>query len=215
MKKHLLTGLFLIAAFAVFTILVCTVDVSPIGRMGSDVGFSALNSSVNSFFGQHEGLYDFTEKLGYTAFLVIGCFGLLGIYQLITRKSLFKVDRDIIALGIFYIVVLGLYVLFEKTVINYRPPFMGDETLEASYPSSHTLLMVSVMATAIMQIINRFSKKSVKILLVSICAVLGAAVIIGRMCCGVHWFTDIIAGVILAAGLSELYLAAALTTQKK
>ena len=209
MKKNCLIGVGLLVLFIVFTVLVKTVDVKEIGRQGTEVGMATVNEAFNDLTGYHEGLYKATEVVGYVAFLVIGIFGGVGLWQLIKRKSLLKVDRDILILGGFYVIVLGCYVLFEKVVINYRPICAGDETLEASYPSSHTLLLVAVMMTAIMQIAVRVRKASARNGLIAACAVVGVFVALGRAICGVHWLTDIIGGLMLAISLSIIYYALA------
>lgn len=214
MKKNLLIGAGLLVLFVIFTILVKTVDVKTIGRQGTDVGMATVNEAFRNATGYHKNLYRATEVVGYLAFAVIAVFGLIGLWQLIQRKSLWKVDRDILVLGGFYVVVLGCYVLFEKLVINYRPICDGDETLEASYPSSHTLLFVAVMATAIMQIAKRVRKMQMRAVLMVACVMVGGFVIIGRAMCGVHWLTDIIGGLILAAALVWLYYALALADSK-
>ena len=209
MKKHVWIGLGLLAAFLVFTVLVVLVDVKPIGRQGTDVGFATINESFNSFTGEHEKCYDLTEKAGYLAAIPIFAFGLIGLLQLIRRKSLLKVDSDILLLGGLYVVLGICYVLFEKLVINYRPKFGPPEEweLEPSYPSSHTLLFVAVMATAVMQIAIRVKKNTTRILLSAACIASALFVVIGRAVCGVHWFTDICGGILLAGALSWLYYA--------
>jgi hypothetical protein len=77
--------------------------------------------------------------------------------QWIKRKSIAKVDGDILILGGFYIVTLGAYLLFESYVVNYRPVLIAG-FLEASYPSSTTLLVMCVMPTAAMQLGRRIQK---------------------------------------------------------
>ena len=68
----------------------------------------------------------------------------MGLGQWIRRKSLRKVDFTILALGIFYIATAAAFLFFENHVINYRPLLIGGN-LEASYPSSTTLLAICVM----------------------------------------------------------------------
>lgn len=214
MKKHLIIGFSLLAVFVVFTVLVSVVDVKPIGRQGSDVGFAAANETFRDFTGYRESLYDFTEILGYLFLVPIAAFGLLGLYQLIKRKSLLKVDRDILLLGCFYAVLLAAYVLFEKLVINYRPEFAGETALEPSYPSSHTLLFGGVMATAVMQLLKRIRNSAAKRIAVCAAVVATVLVVLGRLFSGVHWLTDIIGGVILGTALVWLYYAAAFAKEK-
>ena len=181
-------------------------DVQPIGVAASNVGFASINKDVNEFFGAHKTIYTLTEALGYLTWLVVAFFGLLGLSQLVHRKSLLKVDRDIILLGIGYAVMLVFYVLFDKLPLNYRPAYPWDEgVLEASYPSSHTLMLVFVMATAVMQIARRVRSTGLRFALTAACVAIAAVVTVGRLACGVHWFTDIVGGVLLAAALAALY----------
>lgn len=215
MKKHLIIGFSLLAVFIVFTVLVSFVDVKAIGRQGSDVGFATANETFRNFTGYHEGLYDFTEILGYLCFVPIAVFGLLGLYQMVKRKSLLKVDKDILLLGCFYAVLLAAYVLFEKLVINYRPEFAGETVLEPSYPSSHTLLFGGVMATTVMQLLKRIRNSAVK--WIAVCAVVLSAILVvfGRLFSGVHWLTDILGGMLLGTSLVWMYYFAVAFVGKK
>ena len=154
-KKTLVWGAGLLAIFVLWTVLVCLVDVQAVGPEGSSVGFATLNSFVHDLTGVNFSLYIITDWLGLVPFGVAFGFAILGLVQWIKRKSFFKVDRSILALGGFYIVVMSVYVLFEMVVINYRPTLI-DGYLEVSYPSSTTMLvmtevcaMVAAMAAAI------------------------------------------------------------------
>ncbi len=215
MKKHLVIGFSLLAVFIVFTVLVSFVDVKAIGRQGSDVGFATANETFRNFTGYHEGLYDFTEILGYLCFVPIAVFGLLGLWQMVQRKSLMKVDKDILLLGCFYALLLAAYVLFEKLVINYRPEFAGETVLEPSYPPSHTLLFGGVMATTVMQLLKRIRNSAVK--WIAVCAVVLSAILVvfGRLFSGVHWLTDILGGMLLGTSLVWMYFAVAFVGKKE
>ncbi len=215
MKKHLITGFSLLAVFIVFTVLVSFVDVKAIGRQGSDVGFATANETFRNFTGYHEGLYDFTEILGYLCFVPIAVFGLLGLWQMVQRKSLLKVDKDILLLGCFYAVLLAAYVLFEKLVINYRPEFAGETVLEPSYPSSHTLLFGGVMATTVMQLLKRIRNSAVKWIAVCVAVLSAVLVVFGRLFSGVHWLTDILGGMLLGTSLVWMYFAVAFVGKKE
>lgn len=205
-KKELKVGGSLLVIFTIWTGLVQCVDVKPIGANNTDIGFSTLNSYFHQMTGVHMTLYTITDWLGLIPIFVCVVFGGLGLVQLIKRKSLFKVDKDLILLGIYYFIVIMGYLIFELIPINYRP-ILIDGRLEASYPSSTTLLVLSVMPTLLLQV-KRRSTHIVFTKLVSVVTILFSLfMVIGRLTCGVHWLTDIIGALILSAGLYYVYKA--------
>ena len=133
-------------------------------------------------------------------------FAILGLVQLIKRKSLWKVDHNILALGVFYIVVMAAYILFEMVVINYRPTLI-DGYLEASYPSSTTMLVMCVMPTAAMQLNVRIKNTVFRRCAIITIVAFTAFMVIGRLVSGVHWITDIIGGALFSAGIVMIYKA--------
>lgn len=206
MKKNtgFLAAAGLLAAFAVWTLLVRAVDVRPIGPEGSAVGFAALNGFVHECTGVHMTLYTVTDWLGLVPFGIAGGFALLGLAQWIGRKSLFRVDRSIFALGGFYLLVIAAYLFFENAVVNYRPVLI-EGVLEASYPSSTTLLAMCVGPTAILQLRGRLRPGAARTAVSGALALFTAFMVVGRLISGVHWFTDIVGGALLSAGLVTLY----------
>lgn len=205
MKKFIISGTFL-GLFVLWTGLVQAVDVQPIGPLGTSVGFSTINRFVHELTGMHMTLYTLTDWLGLIPLLIAAGFGFLGLGQWIRRKSLRKVDFSILALGIFYIATAAAFLFFESHVINYRPLLIGGK-LEPSYPSSTTLLAICVMSTAMFQFHGRIRRPLLRRWAVCLCAAFTGFMVIGRLISGVHWFTDIVGGVLLGAGLVALYLA--------
>ena len=203
-KKRLVWGASLVVAFVLWTILVCFVDVRAIGPEGSSVGFAALNGFVHELTGVNWFLYTITDWLGIVPIAVALVFAILGLVQLIKRKSLWKVDHSILALAVFYIVVMAAYIFFEVVVINYRPTLI-DGYLEASYPSSTTMLVMCVMPTAAMQLNVRIKNTVLRRCAVITIVAFTAFMVIGRLVSGVHWITDIIGGALLSAGLVTMY----------
>jgi len=202
--KLLKAGIFFLAAFVLWTAALCTVDRQPIGPMGSYVGFACINRLLHELTGVHMTLYNITDWLSLVPIGFVAGFAGLGILQWIQRRSILKVDRDILLLGVFYFAVLVLYVFFETKVINYRPVLIEGK-LEASYPSSTTMLVLCVMLTGIRQLIHRIRNNAVrKVVLIS---AMGYAVfmVIGRTVSGVHWLSDIVGGILLSVGLVMLY----------
>ena len=198
-QTSFLTSLALLAAFGLWTLAVSRVDVQPIGPEGSRVGLAALNGAFHRLTGVHMGLYTLTDWLGLVPLAVALGFALQGLTQLIRRRNLRRVDASLYVLGGFYLLVMAAYALFEVVVINYRPVLI-EGILEASYPSSTTMLVLCVIPTAMM----RLHSRAVQVLL----GVFAASMVAGRLMSGVHWFTDIVGGVLLSAGLVALYAAA-------
>ena len=212
-KKGFLAGLILLAVFVLWTVLVLCVDVQPVGQQGTDVGFAALNVAFHKLTGEHMGLYELTDLLEVVPFLVCICFGALGLVQWIRRKKLKKVDLDIRLLGVYYVLVIAVFVLFELITINYRPVLIEGK-LEGSYPSSTTLLVLSVMPTLAFQVNRRAKSPGVRLLTTVFVAVFTAFMVLGRLISGVHWLSDILGGVLLGVGLYLLYRSAVATTDR-
>ena len=193
-----------LGAFVLWTVLVSYVDVRAIGQYASSVGFATLNGYVHNLTGVNMFLYTITDWLGLVPIGVAFGFAVLGLVQWVGRKSLFKVDRSILALGGFYIIVLAMYIFFEIVVINYRPVLI-DGYLEASYPSSTTMLVMCVMPTAMMQLHARIKSDVFRRCVLISIAAFTAFMVIGRLASGVHWLTDIIGGALVSAGLVITY----------
>lgn len=206
-QKKLRTSACLLTAFALWTAAIALIDVQPIGPRDSSVGFATLNRFVHDLTGAHMALYTVTDWLGLVPVAFGLGFALLGLLQWFRRRSLLKVDFSLLALGGFYIAVLAAYILFEKFAVNYRPVLING-ILEASYPSSTTLLVLCVMPTAIMQLNARIKNAALRRFTAFSISAFIAFMVLGRLISGVHWLTDIIGGILLSAGLVALYDAA-------
>ncbi len=204
-RRLTMAGIYFVL-FLLLIVLVKTVDVAQIGPEGTSIGLSHINNAVHQVFGVNLIWYNLTEIFGILAILVVGCFGVMGLVQLIQRKSLLKVDKEILCLGGLYVVVLAAYAFFEKVIVNYRPIIEdGAEHVEASFPSSHTMLIVTVFGTLVL-VIDRFIQKEIMqkaariVNLIIICLT-----IVGRLICGVHWFTDILGGCLISLCFINLF----------
>lgn len=203
-KTKLCAALLLLAAFVLWTALVRCVDVRAIGPLGTRVGFASLNAAFHGLTGVHRILYEITDWLGLIPIAAALGFALLGLAEWIKRRSLAKVDRSILVLGAFYILVIAIYIFFELVVINYRPVLI-EGYLEASYPSSTTLLTLCVMPTAALELGARIKSAAKRRCTVILLSAFVAFVVIGRLLSGVHWLSDIIGGALVSGGLVMLY----------
>ena len=203
-KKYLCISISSLLAFALWTLLLRLVDVKAIGPEGSSVGLATLNGFVHEKIGVNMYLYNITDWLGLVPIGVAFGFAILGLIQLIKRKSLLRVDRSILALGVFYIIVVAVYLFFEIVVISYRPVLI-EGCLEASYPSSTTMLVTCVMPSAAMQAKERIKNKALRQGVIIIIIAFIAFMVVARLLSGVHWITDIIGGALFSLGVVMAY----------
>lgn len=195
----IITGIWLLL-FIIFTALVQLIDVEPIGPDNSSVGFASINALVRDSLGAHEIWYSITEWLGMIPLFTAVIFAVIGFVQLIRRRSLFKVDTSIIFLGIFYMITIMMYILFEVYIVNYRPILMEGE-LEASYPSSHTMLVCCFMAAAMLECGVLIESRTANLMIRLVSVIIMAVMVGGRLASGAHWFTDIIGGLLISGAL--------------
>lgn len=205
--KYLMAGIFGILA-VVWIALVRCADVAAIGPAGTSVGLSRMNQAVHELTGVHMLWYTITDWLGIVAILAVAAMALLGLVQLIKRRSLLKVDREILTLGGLYVVIFLLYVFFEKVIVNYRPIIMpGCTAPEASFPSSHTMLTCVVLGGILMLLDKYVANKGLCAAIKALCWVIIAVTVVGRLISGVHWLSDIVGGLLISAALLSLYAA--------
>ena len=198
-KRNFCISISLILVAVVFTILVKVVDVKQVGVIGTSIGFATVNQLVFKSIGVNMIWYHITDCLGLVPIFMAMVYSLIGLIQLIKRKSLFKVDKEVILLGFFYIIVISIYIFFEKVIVNYRPILING-FLEASYPSSHTLMTICLCGSSIIVNKKLFNNKITKFIDVLSLAIIFITVI-GRFISGVHWFTDIIGGILISIAL--------------
>ena len=204
-ERKLTSGIVSLILFVVLIIMLKKYDVAPVGD-APEIGFSHLNAAIHDFFGVSMLWYEITEILGYVAIAVALLFAAAGFLQLIKRKSLAKVDREIYALAGLYVAMAAVYVLFEKLIINYRPVILADESgYEASFPSSHTMLSCVIFGS-VMIMSDIYMEKDIKSLMIRvILSIFIFLTVFGRLLSGVHWFTDIVGGVLISISLVSFF----------
>ena len=207
MKKKCITSAVCFGLFLLLILLIKTVDVAAVGPEGTEIGLSKLNVAVHNLFGENLDWYKVTNVLGYLAILIGLCFAAMGGLQLIYRRSILKVDKEILLLGALYVVTVIFYIFFEKVIVNYRPILLPDgEGVEASFPSSHTMLSCVILGSGL-QLLKKYGKKNktLQLVLTVVFAVMLALIVAGRLISGVHWFTDILGGILLSVALLNAY----------
>ena len=193
-------------AFVLWTVLLRVIDVQAIGPNGSKVGFASVNAFFHTRIGVNMRLYVLTDWLGFVPIGIAFGFAVLGFIQWLQRKNICQVDYNLLALGAFYIVVFAIYLAFEYVVINYRPVLINGN-LEASYPSSTTILVLCIMPTAILQLHQRLTKGVFKTAVLCAMSTFTLFMPIARLLSGVHWFSDIVGGILISLALVSGYCA--------
>ena len=194
----------LLALSILYTAAVMFIDVRPAGPQGSVVGFATVNQYFHTLSGTNMLLYYITDWLSIPILFIVSGFAITGLVQLIKRKSLLRVDSSILILGGFYVLVFLAYLFFEFFVVNHRPVLING-LLEASYPSSTTMLMMCVIPTAIMQFQRLISVRRLRYTVNTLCGIYAGFMVIGRVLSGVHWITDIVGGILFSATFVMLY----------
>ena len=169
-RRELLAGIVLLAAFALWTVSIRHIDVQNAGPNGTEIGFAMINVWFHRLTGVHMLIYTITDWLGLVPIIICMCFGVLGLAQLIKRRSLLTVDSDILL-----------------------------------YPSSTTLLVLTVMPTLKYQADRRIANPVIREVITVFVIVFTAFMVIGRLISGVHWATDIAGSVFLSSGLFMIY----------
>ncbi len=212
-KRFLCIGSVLVVGFVIWTLLIQWIDVQPLGVNGTNIGFATINCWFHQLTGVHLQIYTLTDWLGLVPIFICMIFAGIGCAQLMKERSLIKVDYDIILLGVYYILVVFGYLIFEMIPINYRPILIKG-FMEVSYPSSTTLLVLCVMPTLSEQINRRSNKEIVKKTTKVSVICFSIFMVVGRLISGVHWLTDIVGSIMLSVGLFCIYKAAVLLCDK-
>ncbi len=189
---------FLLLFIALF-VLVLAVDVSPIGPNGSSVGLASLNGAAFEALGESPAWDRLGDILMLLSLIPALGFAVLGLRQLIARKRLLAVDADLLLLAALYVLLAVLYVFFELFTVNHRP-ILVDGVLEASFPSSHTLLVCTVLGSAALQMKKRLDG-ALRMAALFLCIFIIALSLVARALSGMHWITDIMASAFLSTAL--------------
>ena len=210
MKKIIdyLLPMILLFVFIVFTILVKTVDVHYISGVGY-LGFYNVNMSIYQSVIElgKTGTFDKLTDIGlYLSFAVVLVFAVIGLVQLIKRKSLKKVDPIIYVLLATYVISVAFYFIFEIVKIN-ASPLSTPEKIKASYPSSHILFFSVFLSTGVIALFHYLNaNKIIKLCSYVLVAIVCLMFSISRLYSGQHYLTDVIGSVLLSLLIISLFI---------
>lgn len=207
-----IAGSVLLALFALLTVSLVFVDRQPIAGDGSLVGLATLNLDARALLGQSELMEKLSNLLLAIPAASAVAFAVIGARQLIQSRSCAGVDRDLWWLLALYGAMLVLYVLFNCISPNNRP-ILEDGVCEPSFPSSHTLLAVTMCGSAMVQAVQRLRGGGLRTAALAVLAIGMMGIVVARAMAGVHWATDILGGVLLGAALVAFYHAIAFASE--
>ncbi len=216
-RRGYLISCVLFVLFVVFTVLISAVGVgkTPVKVVGADgviqpgeeisVGFSGLNTAASDALGYSGTWYKLSKYLGYVCILAAGALCLWAVWQAISRHGIAQMDRDLSCFCLLMIAMLIFYALFEVLKLNYRP-VMLEGKLDASYPSTHTLVALCGAGGAAIFVSRLKIRRELRLAGIGILGLAAFLTVLCRLLSGVHWVTDILGGVLLSAALVQLYL---------
>lgn len=146
-----------------------------------------------------------------SSFITLAVFAILGIYQWATRKSIKKVDREILWMPLPIILMAIVYFIFEFFPVATRPNGSG----ESSFPSTHVMVVTTIFFMVTI-IIPKYVKSTVaQIVLELIMVVLISLTCTGRILSDMHSLGDVIGAIFFAFVFSEIYYLAYKKGKKK
>lgn len=197
LNKYLIVGIVFIFLFLLLMVLL-NFNKANLGETNTPVGLSSINKL---FVTNYVDIYNSMSQVGlYLSFIIIAGFAITGFYQLIKRKSLFKVDLDIILFGVGVIVLIITWLLFDKIIAyNYRPIYV-NKNLEGSFPSTHVLFTTFVLVSAFGISLNREKNNFYNLAILVIAILVITLTSLCRVLSGMHWATDVLGGLLLGLG---------------
>lgn len=164
-----------------------------------------MNDAVFNFFGENKTLDKISDVLLIAMLAIVAGFALSGLVQLIKRNKLKKVDSEILAMIPSLLLLVAVYFVFEKIwVLNYRPILING-IAEPSFPSTHTLIAVTVLGMTMMALPKYIKNRRQRILIDVLALVAMVAMAFLRVASGMHWMTDVLGGVIFGIDLVLVY----------
>ena len=137
-----------------------------------------------------------------SAIITLGVFVVLGLCQWISRKSLKKVDKQLLFMPVPLALMAATYLIFDKFwVLNTRPNGSG----EPSFPSTHTMVVATIFFLAMLALPKYIKNKAARAILSVIMLAFIALVCVGRVLANMHWISDIVGGVLFAMIFAEIY----------
>lgn len=144
-----------------------------------------------------------TDIILITAIAILGVFAILSLTEWVKRKSLKKVDKELLAMLPSLALMAITYFIFDKLfILNTRPNGSG----EPSFPSTHTMVTATIFLMTMFALPKYIKNKSLRIILDVVMAILIVLVSIGRVAANMHWVSDVVGGLIFSVLFAGVYV---------
>ncbi len=174
-----------------------------------------MNNAIFDYFGVNETWDKITDILLFLIIAAFLVFGVMGIMQWITRKSLKKVDKELVSVIPSLVLMVIIDVFFEKIwIVNYRPVLVNG-VAESSFPSVHTMVSITLGLMMIKFFARYIKNKTLRNVASVVLIIMIILTSFGRILAGKHWMTDVWGGVIFGVLLVVLHLAILKLLNKK
>ena len=143
-----------------------------------------------------------TDIILITSFIILGVFACLGLYQWITRKSLKKVDQELLWFPLPLAIMAVVYFVFDKLIVlATRPNGSG----EPSFPSTHVMVVATVFFLVTIILPKYVKNKTLRAVIEVIMVALISLTCVGRVLANMHSVGDVIGGLVFAFIFTEIY----------
>lgn len=184
----------------IFTILVSFVDVKIYNVTNTEIGLYSLNKIflVNSINSNYINII--SNGIFLICLLVIILMLLLITFEYFKTK---KINKNNLNFIIHFLIMVLIWIIFDKIlIINYRPILINGN-IEGSYPSTHVMVSTFVLLF-LSDKLKKIFKNDKIFYIISIGLIIIQS--ISRILLTMHWFTDIIGGLLIGCLLFFTFL---------
>lgn len=137
-----------------------------------------------------------------SSIIILAVFAFLGLAQLIHRKSLKEVDKELRWMPLPLAFMTITYIIFDKfLIISTRPNGSG----ESSFPSTHVMI-VSTIFFLVAIVLPRYIRSKAAYVVLDI--LMFTSIILtcfGRVLANMHWITDVIGAIAFSVVFATIY----------
>ena len=142
----------------------------------------------------------------------LAVFAIFGLCQWIKRKSIKKVDKELIFMLIPLILMAIVYFVFDKFLIwNTRPDGSG----EPSFPSTHVMVVATIFLLIALVLPRYIKSKAACALLDLMMLIFIVLTCVGRVLANKHWTSDVIGALVFSLVFALIYYLTAIRRRRK